>query len=133
MLATILSFLGGPIVNALVSAYRERLAATTQQDKLAVDLAAEAIHAEIEARKVAQAIIIADNGRWWTTLPRMLVQYSAAIFFCKCVVWDTVLGWGTTLALGGDIANTYALVMVFWFGGRTLEKITTTVANRFAK
>ncbi len=57
--------------------------------------------AEIDARKGAQTIIIAEQGRWWTALPRALVQWSFAIFVVKCVVWDTVLGLVTTEPLGG--------------------------------
>lgn len=133
MWTAILGFLGGPLINGLVAAYRERLAAMTTQDRTAAELGIKAIEAEIAARQDARAIIIAEQGRWWTALPRALVQWAAAIFFVKCVVWDTVLGWGTTPALGGDVANTYGLIMAMWFGGRTLEKITGTIAGRFGK
>lgn len=133
MWTAILSFLSGPLINGLLAAYRERLAAMTSQDRTAADLAVKAIEAEIAARQDARTIIIAEQGHWYTALPRALVQYSVAIFFTKCIVWDTVLGWGTTPALGGDVANTYGLVMAMWFGGRTLEKIAGTIAGRFGK
>jgi hypothetical protein len=124
------SFLGGPVVNGLISAYKARLEAANTQDRMAVDLAAKAIAAEIEARKSAQAIIIAEQGRWWTALPRTLVQWSFAVFVMKCVVWDTVLGLGTTEPLGGDIQVWAGWVMALWFGGRSLEKIATTIWGR---
>ena len=82
------SFLGGPIVNGLINAYKAKLEAANTQGAQAADLAAKAIAAEIEARMDAQAIIIAEQGRWWTALPRALVQWSFAVFVVKCVVWD---------------------------------------------
>ena len=82
------SFLGGPVVNGLINAYKAKLEAANTQGAQAADLAAKAIAAEIEARKDAQAIIIAEQGRWWTALPRALVQWSFAVFVVKCVVWD---------------------------------------------
>jgi len=124
------SFLGGPLINGLISAYKAKLEAANTEGAQAADLAAKAIAAEIEARKSAQAIIIAEQGRWWTALPRAIVQWSFAIFVAKCVAWDTVLGWGTTEPLGGDIATWGGWVMALWFGGRSLEKIATTIWGR---
>jgi hypothetical protein len=121
------SLLGGPVINALISAYKAKLEAANAEGVQAADLAAKSIAAEIEARKSAQAIIFAEQGRWWTALPRAIVQWSFALFVAKCVVWDTVLGWGTTEPLGGDIATWAGWVMALWFGGRSLEKIATTI------
>ncbi len=89
-----------------------------------------ALLAEIEARKEAKAIIIAEQGRWWTSLPRAVVQYSFAIFVFKVVVYDNVLGLGTTDPLGGDVAVWAGWVMGLWFGGRTVEKVAQTIWRR---
>ena len=124
------SLFGGPVINGVIGAYKAKLEVANTEGAQAADLAAKAIAAEIEARKSAQAIIIAEQGRWWTALPRAIVQWSFAVFVAKCVVWDTVLGWGTTEPLGGDIATWAGWVMALWFGGRSLEKIATTVWGR---
>jgi len=124
------SLLGGPVINGLIGAYKAKLEAANTEGAQAADLAVTAIAAEIEVRKSAQAIIIAEQGRWWTALPRAIVQWSFAVFVAKCVVWDTVLGWGTTEPLGGDIATWAGWVMALWFGGRSLEKIATTIWGR---
>jgi hypothetical protein len=121
------TLLGGPVVNGLIDAYKARLEAANAEGAQAADLAAKAIAAEIETRKSAQAIIIAEQGRWWTALPRALVQWSFAVFVVKCVVWDTVLGLGTTEALGGDIQAWAGWVMALWFGGRSLEKVAAVI------
>ena len=49
------SLLGGPVVNGLINAYKAKLTATNTQDRIAGDLAAKEIEAEIEARKQASA------------------------------------------------------------------------------
>ena len=120
------SFLGGPVVNGLINVYKAKLEAANTEGAQGADLAAKAIAAEIEARKSAQAFIIAEQGRWWTALPRALVQWSFAVFVVKCVVWDTVLGLGTTQPLGGDV-QALAGWVALWFGGRSLEKIATVI------
>jgi len=117
------SLLGGPIVNALIGAYKARLDAANTTDRIAADLAAKEIAAEIEARKQASAIIIAEQGRWWTAAPRAIVQWSFAVFVAKVVIYDKVLGFGTTDALGGDVASWAGMLMAMWFGGRTIEKV----------
>lgn len=109
----------GPILDA----YKARLEATTGQDKMATDLAIKEIEAEIESRKNAQTIIIAEQGRWYTALPRTIVQYSFALFIFKCVVWDNMLGWGNTDPIRGQVGDAFTAVMVMWFGGRTIEKV----------
>ena len=117
------SLLGGPIVNALIGAYKARLDAANTTDRIAADLAAKEIAAEIEARKQASAIIIAEQGRWWTAAPRAIVQWSFAVFVAKVVIYDKVLGFGTTDALSGDVASWAGMLMAMWFGGRTIEKV----------
>lgn len=117
------TLLGGPIVNGLLDAYRARLAATNTTEHAAVDLAKQEIAAEIEARKQATIIMQVESGRWWTAAPRSIVQWSFALFVAKCVVWDNMLGMGSTDPLNGDISSWAGMVMVTWFGGRTIEKV----------
>ena len=90
---------------------------------MAVELAIKEIEAEIEARRNANTIIIAEQGRWWTAAPRAIVQWSFALFVAKVVVWDKVLGLGSTDPLNGDVASWAGMLMAMWFGGRTIEKV----------
>lgn len=119
----IVSLLSGPILNTLLDGYRARLASNNTTEHAAVDLAKDEIKAEMEARKSAEAIILAEQGTWFTRIPRAMVQYSFAIFIAKVVVWDKVLGWGTTDPLAGDVATYATMLMGMWFGGRTIEKV----------
>ena len=123
MMGMIFGFLGGPLLNNLLGAYKARLESASGQDKMAVELAIKEIEAEIEARRNANTIIIAEQGRWWTAAPRAIVQWSFALFVAKVVVWDKVLGWGSTDPLNGDVASWAGMLMAMWFGGRTIEKV----------
>ena len=48
------SFLGGPVVNGLINAYKAKLEAANTEGAQGADLAAKAIAAEIEARARAR-------------------------------------------------------------------------------
>lgn len=127
MLQTILAFLGGPlvskIVDGLVKANKDRLDATNTTEKLAVDLAVKEIEGEIEVRKQASAIIIAEQGRWWTSMIRPLAALPVVIYIWKVIVWDKVLGLGTTDAITGDVGTWAGVIVTTYFGGRTIEKV----------
>jgi hypothetical protein len=117
------SLLGGPIVNAVIDGYKAKLAAGNAQDKLAADLAAQEIRAEIETRKQAKEIILAEQGRWWTAMVRPLAALPVIIYIWKVIVWDKVLGLGTTDPIGGDVAAWTGVIVTTYFGGRTIEKV----------
>src|SRR5207245_2727395 len=62
------SLIGGPVITGLINAYKAKLDAANTQDRVAADLAAKEIEAEIAARREASAIIIAEQGRWYTAV-----------------------------------------------------------------
>lgn len=117
------SLIGGPIVNGLIDAYKARLAAGNDSDRMAADLAAKELELERRSRELNAQIIVTEQGRWWTAAPRSLVQWSCAGFIVKCIVYDNMLGLGTTDPLGGQVGEAFTAVIVMWFGGRTLEKV----------
>ena len=117
------SLLGGPLVNGLIDTYKARLAAANTQDRIAADLAAKEIEAEIEARKQASTIIIAEQGRWYTALIRPLLAAPVIIYFWKVIVWDKVLGLGSTDPITGMIADWSGLIVTAYVGGRSIEKV----------
>jgi hypothetical protein len=86
------SFIGGPVVSGLINAYKAKLDAANTQDRIAADLAAKEIEAEIEARKQASAIIIAEQGRWYTAIIRPLLAFPIIIYFWKVIVWEEAPG-----------------------------------------
>lgn len=123
----LLSLITGPLLGAitgpLIEAYKAKLSAANQQDAKAVELAVKEIDAEIASRQAAQAIIIAEQGRWYTAIVRPLIVLPFGIYIWKVVIWDICLGWGETPAIRGDLAGLMLVVIGSYFGGRTIEKV----------
>lgn len=134
MLATVLGWLGnllgGPFAKAAVDAYRARLDAGNTSERIAADLAARQVALEQRERELATQAVIAEQGRWYTALPRPLFAGAFIIYVWKVVVWDKVLGWGSTDPLGGDVAQWAMIVLTAYFGGRSLEKVARVIARK---
>jgi hypothetical protein len=117
------SLIGGPVISGLINAYKAKLDAANTQDRIAADLAAKEIEAEIEARKQASAIIIAEQGRWYTAVIRPLLAMPIIIYLWKVFVWDKVLELGTTDPITGMIADWIGMILAAYVGGRSIEKV----------
>ena len=134
MLATVLgwlgSLLGGPFARAAVDAYKAKLASENTSEKIAADLAARELCVEQRERELSAQIVIAEQGRWYAALPRPLFALAFIIYVWKVVVWDKVLGWGTTDPLSGDVAQWAMIVLTAYFGGRSLEKVARILGKR---
>lgn len=134
MFATILGWLGnllgGPFAKAAVDAYRAKLSAANTSEKIAADLAARELGVEQRERELATQLVIAEQGRWYTALPRPLFAGAFIIYVWKVVVWDRVLGLGSTNALTGDVAQWAMIVLTAYFGGRSLEKVARIIARK---
>jgi hypothetical protein len=125
MWMTILSFLGGPIVKGLIDAYQAKLKAGNVESKIAADLAATEIAAQINESKTVMQYRIAEIGHWYE--PDKLIGYSVAIYFCKLLVFDKVLGLGTTDPLAGFASVTSNLVVSFYFAKRGFENVARII------
>ena len=125
MWMAILSFLGGPVIKGLIDAYQARLKAGNVDANIAADLAAGEIAAQtLETQSLTQ-LKIAEIGHPWE--PEKIAFYIVLVFFAKCVVWDTILGLGTTPALKGHVSIWAGLVMSFYFGKRTFENVARII------
>ena len=123
MWSLLLSFIGGPLLGKLVDAYKIKIDAKTKGDAAAVDLAKAEIQGEVQNRQTEASLIRQEQGRWWTALPRPLFAYIFVIYIGKCVVWDKVLGLGSTDPLGTELVNIMYIVVTGYFGSRTIEKV----------
>jgi hypothetical protein len=125
MWQAIIGFIGGPVIKGLIDAYNLHLRAETTDAKTAADLAAREIVAQqIEIQATTQ-LKVAEIGHPWE--PEKLAFYVVLVFFAKCVVWDTVIGLGTTPPLKGDVSMWAGLVMSFYFGKRTFENVARII------
>jgi hypothetical protein len=125
MWMAILSFLGGPVIKGLIDAYQAKLKAGNIDSKIAADLAASEIAAQtLETQSLTQ-LKIAEIGHPWE--PEKLAFYIVLAFFAKCVVWDTILGLGSTPSLKGDVSVWAGLIMSFYFSKRTFENVARII------
>jgi hypothetical protein len=125
MWMTILSFLGGPIIKGLIDAYQAKLKAGNVESKIAADLAATEIAAQVNESKTVMQYRIAEIGHWYE--PDKLIGYAVAIYFCKLLVFDKVLGLGTTDPLAGFASVTSNLVVSFYFAKRGFENVARII------
>ena len=124
------SFLTAPIINGFLDAYKAKLDSQNTQGAQAAEVARAALLAEVDARKSANAIIIAEQGRWYTAVIRPLLALPVIIYLWKVIVWDKVLGWGTTDVIAGDVGVWAGTIVTTYVGGRSLEKIARTIWSR---
>ena len=94
MWMAIISFLGGPVIKGLIDAYQAKLKAGNVDNKIAADLAASEIAAQVSETNAILQYRIAEIGHWYE--PDKLMGYFVALYFGKLLVWDKVLGLGTT-------------------------------------
>ena len=123
ILKWLMGLITGPVIEGLVNGYKAKLENASKRDKMAVDLAVKEIEGEVAARQVEASIIRAEEGRWWSALPRPLFAYIFVLYYGKCVVWDKVLAWGSTDPLSPEISAIAMIVITGYFGGRTIEKV----------
>lgn len=119
----ILDVISGGLAGKVVDAYRAKLDAGNTTDRLAADLAMR----DIEAR---QAIVKAELGSWFTALPRVAIEATFAVYIAKLVIWDKVLGLGSTDPLTGDVGQWASIVITGMFGAATAGRIAGMFLRR---
>jgi len=125
MWMTIISFLGGPVVKALVDAYTAKLKAANVDAKIAADLAATEIASQTAETNAIMQYRLAEIGHWYE--PDKLMGYCVALYFAKLLVWDKVLGFGQTDGLAGFASVTANLVVSFYFAKRGFENVARII------
>lgn len=122
---SLIKLIGGPVISGLIAAYQDKLKADTADTKIAAELAATEIAAESKEAELHNQLKIAEIGHAWE--PERIAVYIVLAHLAKCVVWDTMLGLGTTPALRGDVASWEGLIMSFYFGKRTFENVARII------
>ncbi len=127
MWLTIMSFIGGPVIKGLIDAYNLHLKATTTDKQTASDLAGKEIAAQTAETNAIYNLRIAQIGHFWE--PEKLAMYITLIFYAKVMVWDKVMGLGTTDVVAGPIAIWAGLIMSWYFAKRGAENITSIITS----
>jgi hypothetical protein len=128
------SLITGPLLNKALDAYKAKLSAGNDADKVAADLATRELAVQQREIEVQSEYRIASLGRWYE--PDKLMGYAVAVYFGKLLVWDKVLGLGVTdglttksgeLSWAGTTAN---LIVAFYFAKRGFENVARIIKRK---
>jgi hypothetical protein len=125
MWLSIISFLGGPVVKALVASYQAHLTAVNADNVTAANLAGKEIAAQTAEISAIAQLKIAQIGHPFE--PEKLAMYITLIFYGKVMVWDKVLGLGVTDEVTGASAIWAGLIMSWYFAKRGFENVARII------
>lgn len=131
ILSWLASLLSGPIVGGVIDGYKAKLAAGNDKDRIAADLARRELDVQAREIEAQNAYRLATVGRWYE--PEKIMGYAVAVYVAKLLVYDKVLGLGSTDPLGGWIETTANLIIAFYFGKRGAENVARIVAGALKK
>jgi hypothetical protein len=127
------NLLGGPFAKAAVDAYKARLDVQNSSDARAADLASKAIEAEIDARRSAVEVRKAE-GAWG---PIGIIMFGFGVvtlaYYGKVVVWDVMLGWGSTDAIRGAVGEWMNTIIISLFGSGTVTAVARMALTRLGR
>lgn len=119
MIGRILAWLGGKgvatIGGELNKAYKNRLEAANDAERIEADK----LIAQLSTR---QAVLVAEQGSWVTRWIRPAFALPFVIYNAKIIIWDKVLGLGSTDALSAEFWQLQMIVFGAYFLTRPLEK-----------
>ena len=121
------NLIAGPILGKALDAYKAKLAAGNTSENIAADLAARELTVEQREAEVNGAVVIAEQGRWYTACIRPLMMLPFIIFTWKVIVFDKVMGWGVTDRLDDKMWNVFMIAVASYFGGRSIEKVARII------
>lgn len=120
-----------PIVNGLLTAQKQKLDAAGSHEARAAELAQRELDVEKREAELQEDYKKAIIGHWYE--PANLAAYVFVLYIGKVVVWDTMLGLGTTGAIKGNVGDWMGLIAGFLFGKRGAENVARTIAGAFGK
>ena len=119
MIGIVLKWLTGGGIAAiggeLRAAYEAKLKAQTDAERLA----AEETISRLEAQ---QSILIAEQGRWLTAWVRPMIALPFVLYLWKLVIYDKILGWGSTDNLSPELWQMMTVIIGAYFLTRPFEK-----------
>jgi hypothetical protein len=124
------SLITGPLLQAGVDAYKVKLASGNTSERIAADVAERELSVEQRERELATQLLIAERGNWITRWVRPLWALPFVLFTWKVIVWDMILGLGSTPELRGWNATLGVTVATAYFGGRTIESVARILKRK---
>lgn len=111
--------LGGPFIKAALQAYQTKVAASTNQDKLREDLAAQSMQTDVKLEELRVQQRIAQSGTWYAV--ENMFGYATLIYYTKVMLYDAAFHIGSTDAVHGDVGMWAGMIISYFFAKRTVE------------
>jgi hypothetical protein len=125
LLQPLLNFFGGPVIKGAIDAYKAKLEAGNNADRIAADLAGRELDVQRREVEVQGEYKAALLGRWYE--PVNLFGYILVFYIGKVMIWDAALGLGSTDAVRGVVGEWAGMIMIFYVGKRGLENIARII------
>lgn len=122
-----------PIIGGLLTAQKQKLDAVGSHEAVAADLAKKSFDLDMKEAEVNASIIIAEQGNFITRSVRPMFALPFIIFCWKVVIWDKVLGLGTTDPIDPKMWGVFMLVVGAYMGGRTAERVADKISGIWKK
>jgi hypothetical protein len=134
--APVIGAILGPVINGLLTAQRQKLDAVGSHEAQVTAVATQAILLDRREAEMNAQIIIAEQGNWFTRSIRPLMAMPVVFIIWKLIVYDKALGeWthGITDKMDDHIWWVITTIIIAYMGGRSAEKVASTVAGIFGK
>jgi hypothetical protein len=110
----VLNWLTGGVADRLIDAYKAKLASGDEEGRIAADLAKRDLELRTQER-------IAQLG--YPLAPANLFAYVTLIYYGKIVIWDVVLGLGSTDVLRGAASEWAGMIVLAIIGKSGVENV----------
>jgi len=131
--APVIGAILGPVINGLLTAQKQKLDAVGSHEAVVADMAQREMALEGQERELQAKMVVAEQGNLITRSVRPMMALPFIIFIWKVIVWDKVLGLGTTDALDPKMWGVFMAVVVAYMGGRVIETGTSKIADAIIK
>lgn len=122
----LLKLISGPILSGAIDAYKAKLQTDSDFDKQKVDLASRELIIQSREAELQTQLRIAQIGKWYE--PEHIAEYTFVLLLAKIVIYDTMLGWGTTTELHGSAGIWLGMIASFMFAKRGFENIARIIS-----
>lgn len=107
------------VSNGLAKAYQRHNDAETDRQRIAADVDIKRLEAQRDA-------LVNGHFNWIPKVVQALFALPFLIYLWKLIIWDKVMGWGTTDSLGQWELGIGATVISFYFLRQTCKDLIGT-------
>lgn len=124
------------VSNIVLTWQKQKLDAEGTLEQHEDSLAQRTLALDQREAELNAAVVIAEQGNWITRSVRPALALPVIVIVFKLLIWDKALGsWtgGHTDPLDAHMWSYINTVVISYMGGRSVEKVASTVRSIFVK